>query len=557
MFLVALYFLCVTIISHGIGVGLSKLFFNQISVTDRLFLGLAGITVLASLWAVWLPLDYRFTMFIVLLSLFFSITKTNFKQTSLKFKEYLTDFKKLSLFIFILLTVALAASLPAYAIDNEAYYIQTIKWLDQHGLVIGLGNLHHFFYQQSGVHILQSALNFDSIYDRFNDISAFFLFIGLCWSAFAKAESTSNLINQFKSLFPIALFLFLLFSTAPTSDIPVYVLSYYAIYKFLVLWGKDDDSQLLLLSIVCILIAYFKITGVLIFILPLVLIFKKTKQRSFIFLKIISVGLVFLALFLIKNTIVSGLPFYPITTWTPVDFSWQVDLGIANHYKQLTAAQPFHKWPTVLAEIDFLGKVKLWLLYPAVDTILNWFTVLSFFASINIIWKSKWRPLQIICTVFILQSSILFLKSPQFRFFLNLLYPVVVLMFLYWCQPTQKVKRTILTLGYTAGLLLFIAPQLISSLTDNPAMKNNIKLESFMLIDPSPVSKYSSEAYETNEGNLKYYHSKEDERIWNTNDVPLPGVQKQYIDYYKKYFNSRPQLRSADLKDGFYSDTGF
>lgn len=66
-------------------------------------------------------------------------------------------------------------------IDNESYYIQTIKWLDKYGLVKGLANLHVYLAQQSGFHILEAALNFDSVYDRFNDLSAFYLLIGVVW----------------------------------------------------------------------------------------------------------------------------------------------------------------------------------------------------------------------------------------------------------------------------------------------------------------------------------------------------------------------------------------
>jgi len=64
---------------------------------------------------------------------------------------------KIILGTIIIFDLAQSAGAP-YMIDNETYYIQTIKWLDQYGLVPGLANLHFFLSQMSGILFLERSI---------------------------------------------------------------------------------------------------------------------------------------------------------------------------------------------------------------------------------------------------------------------------------------------------------------------------------------------------------------------------------------------------------------
>jgi hypothetical protein len=71
------------------------------------------------------------------------------KEIIYQYKATITEVKhlaKLSKFVLILIlafSLAKCAQLP-FIIDNESYYIQTIKWLNEYGFVKGLANLHIF-----------------------------------------------------------------------------------------------------------------------------------------------------------------------------------------------------------------------------------------------------------------------------------------------------------------------------------------------------------------------------------------------------------------------------
>lgn len=557
MLLVILYFLIVAVIAYGLGLGVLKLLHSQLGLVETIFLGLAGITVLATCWAFFMPLGGVFSVFLMLLTAVMYALFTDFKTTRIRFAAIKYNVWQVLFFVSILVVVALAASMPAYLVDNESYYIQTIKWLNSYGFVPGLGNLHIFLIQQSGLHILQAALDFDTVYDRINDISAFYLLVGLCWSAFAKAESPQPIVIYFKRLFPTATFLFLLLATSPTADLPVYVLSYYVIYKFLIHWHQSDLSHIFMMLILSLLVAYFKVTATLLVVFPLILLIKNLAISLRYFVKAVVAGLLFFVLFVAKNMVISGLPMYPLTTWTPVRVSWQVNEALASPQRVVTAAL---QGPSVIvgdSRFSWVEQAKSWLFQGNVETYLNTAILVVFMAGICFLFKFKDKSMRWVLGVFLLQSVVLFFVSSQFRFFFNLLYPAVLLIGIVAIGNHLRVFKVITHAGFLLGLLVFVTPQLVNKLTDNPMMKNRLMLQTTMLVIPSEQSIVSKAAYQSREGNMIYYHAKDDDFFWSTNDVPLPAVQKKYLEYTKYYFKTRPQMRGASLKNGFYADESF
>lgn len=53
--------------------------------------------------------------------------------------------------------------------------------------------------------------------------------------------------------------------------------------------------------------------------------------------------------------------------------------------------------------------------------------------------------------------------------------------------------------------------------------------------------------------NLKYNSPVKNEFFWANGNGNLPCVNKEQVDYFEKYFHIIPQMRTNDLKDGFYA----
>src|SRR5690554_121180 len=111
------------------------------------FSGLFSVTLLAGFWAILWRINVEFHLVLLILNLLFFLKfKSGIQKVCISFFyeiKKLPFFLKSLLGIITVLILAQCASVP-YIIDNESYYIQTIKSLNEFGLVKGLANLHLF-----------------------------------------------------------------------------------------------------------------------------------------------------------------------------------------------------------------------------------------------------------------------------------------------------------------------------------------------------------------------------------------------------------------------------
>ena len=232
MILILLSWLYIFFTAFSLGIAFSKMLrIKQFDLVVIAILGLFSVTLLATAWAFFGPIALEFHVFLVLLSVFFLYkNKSNF--TSI-LKETVSQIKSFSFSVKILfaisslLVLAQSTTLP-FIIDNESYYIQTIKWLNEYGFVKGLANLHLFFGQTSGWHITQSVYSFSFLYDKFNDLNGFCMLLGNLF-AFQKLQSyftKGNRIDLLFGLLPLTYAFLFQFISSPSPDFPVYIFAF-------------------------------------------------------------------------------------------------------------------------------------------------------------------------------------------------------------------------------------------------------------------------------------------------------------------------------------------
>jgi len=74
------------------------------------------------------------------------------------------------------------------------------------------------------------------------------------------------------------------------------------------------------------------------------------------------------------------------------------------------------------------------------------------------------------------------------------------------------------------------------------------------ILIPNENSKFSKIEFEKiKEGNLNYFSPKDELFFYGTADGPLPCVNKLQLNYLKTYYHIKPQQRTHNLGDGFYS----
>jgi hypothetical protein len=525
---------------------------NQIFIP---VLGLFATTLIASVFAIFdgLSQSFEISLFVLGLTLFIEFRNSYVRYIRKLFSTFLHfSFLIRTLFICILILAAMQSATAPYLVDNESYYLPTIKWLDTYGFVPGLANLHIFLGQTSGWHICQSALNLEFLYSEFNDINGFFLLIGTFY-AFDKLNDFLNNKNDFHlliiGLFPLFSVLLFQFISSPSPDLPVYVLTLLITGEYLTL-SESDSSGSFILVILVLFIIYVKVTAILLLIIPLLMIrnlSRKEIQLTF------AVSVICGGLFMTKNIITTGYPFYPLKWFSAINVSWRLPESIIDFIGYSAKSDILQMSYDEYDNSSNVERFYRWLMLPKLHGVFNILMVLllvvfPFFS------KKLNRNILIIYGISFIHFLLLLSLSPQYRFFLG--YILFLSSVLFAVLLSKKVKMVKILIGF--GIFLVVVPLFfnftVSTLTQNHYHFLTSRFKIQYLFKPHQKTRYTNATYKPFEGdNTIFYSPTNIDFFWGVGNGPLPTVQKKQYEYFKKYFKVVPEKRSTNLKDGFYS----
>ena len=529
---------------------------NNFAVTS--ILGLFSVTILASIWAIFGRINIEFHIFLLLLNLFISL---QFRvQIIAIYKSVVTEFKqfqkilKVLFFITALLIIAQCSSIP-YVIDNESYYIQTIKWLNEYGFVKGLINLHIFFSQTSGWHITQSVFNFSFLYSNFNDLSGFCLLIGTYFSFqklndFYKNNDLNYLIT---GLFPLFTVFFFQFISAPSPDIPVYVFSFILFFYFTEAFKNTTVETFNSIVILSLFIIYIKNTAVVLALVPLILLISNFKTLFRHLLKPSIIAFLILALFMIKNMIICGSPIFPSKFLSGFSTDYVIPKSIESFYYEQFKTYGFFLNSKEYNSMSAFGLFYKWLLMPKLNGLFNKIGILLILAVPVFIYRfQNKKSFWLLYFVMLAQMIFLFITSPQYRFFMNF-----VLFFSAFCLAclfqNKKTIHSLLIVSLIPTTVVLLFPLNLNQFANHKFM---LKISNFSvdnIIFPHINTKNDTGFETIHLGNLHYQSPINNDFFWSNGNGDLPCVNKDQIEYFKKYFYTIPQMRTNDLKDGFYA----
>ncbi len=524
-----------------------------------LFLGGFAITMIASVWAIFYGLSGYFESTLLVLTVGIGVWKRKrFFDFLLSLKakiKTLPPYITILWGVIILFALAQCASAP-YIIDNESYYLQTIKWLDTYGYVKGLANFHFFLGQTSGWHILQSSLNLDILSNTLNDINGFYLILGNLYAfdalnIYFKEKKKHFLILGLFPIFNVFLFQFI---SAPSPDLPIYMLTFIIFGEFIKHYSSHNKSNYLILFILGVFAVFIKVTAVFIILFPIILYLRDRKKirEDLLQLSIIS-GVAFI-LFISKNSIITGYPLYPIASFRLTDADWLLPLPLQEYLVETTKHYAFFLTPTEYENSTLLQRILHWFKLPKLHGLFNTAMCGVLFIFPFIIWKSNYKkPITILYITSVVQLLFLWLTSPQYRFFFGFLM-LLSLCIAALCITKEKVIKLGLALATIAIAIPLFIPFNLSNLTENEFQLGLSVFTPEYLITPHPKTKYTHANYTTHqEGNLEINTPTNIDFFWATGDCELPCIQLQQLADFKSYFREVPQMRTDNLKDGFYS----
>ncbi|REC47989.1 LIC_10190 family membrane protein [Chryseobacterium pennipullorum] len=482
---------------------------------------LSGILAISLLWTVisfFFPLNIYIEIPTLLLGLFF------FFRSKLYMDLYLLTKNDSLLFAGISMVILLAGSFYPYILDHFGYYVPTIKWLTEYGLIKGISNLDLTLGQMSVWHIFQAG--FSHFSDPFLRINTVLLIIYTLYSIEKK-----HWIHLF---FLPVLFMF---SQSPSPDLPVIVFALIIVNEIL-----SENKNTFLLFAFSVFVFAIKPTMIwlpLLVFLWAVLILKSDYKKLYF-------GILILLLFFIKNLWTFGYPVFPVATGD-LELSWKPNpevLKISSQY----AVQKTYDMQYSYEEIQKFStfqSIRNWLFLDGIKSKINILFILSLLVFSLFAWIKKRKLIYLICISIFIKSIIVLIFSAQYRFFIDVFFVIFFILFYeYFNRRTSIAAFTVLSVCFISALSFpVMIRQYIPSFRLGSFLAG-IKKEQFYKPLTYKYLKFNS--FKT--GNLYFNVSKN--YPYNF-DTPVPSISPEYISDDVKAGIFPQLLDKNDIKKGF------
>lgn len=487
-------------------------------ISGKILSGILGISLIWTIISFFIPLNINVEAPSILLGLF-SFFKNKLYQEFHQFSK--KDFIVLSVSS---LTVIFAGSFYPYILDHFGYYIPTLKWLTEYGLIKGISNIDLTLGQMSVWHIFQAG--FSNFSDPFLRINSILLIIYGMYSIERK-----NWIHL--CFLPILL----LFSQSPSPDLPVIIFSLIILNE--VIAGNRNTTLLFAYSVFVFTIKPTMIWLPILVFLSSVFIFRSHFKQLLL-------GSSILFLFFVKNIWTFGYPVFPIAIGD-IGVSWKPDPEILKISSQFAIMKTYDMQYTYeeIQKFSTADYIKNWFSLEGIKSKINILFVLSLIIFIVFAWIKKKKLITLICISLLIKSIVVLAFSAQYRFFTDVFFVVFFILFYeYFDQKKSIIVFSALSLFFIS-ILSF--PGIIQKYI--PSFRVGSFMTGFEKEQIYKPSTYEYQQYNSFKvGNLKFNVS---HHYPYSFDTPLPAITPAYLfdDVKAGIF---PQLSDKnDIKKGF------
>lgn len=253
------------------------------------------------------------------------------------------------------------------AYDSDLYHAQSIRWIEEYGVVPGLGNLHERFAYNSAAFAVNALYSMKWLLGRsLHTASGFFALLlsgtvlelgrtwrekKLCLADYAMIGAVYYLVTIWDEV------------TAPSSDYLIMCTLFFIIIKWLLCLERDSRAAgagVVCYALLCVVGVYaltLKLTAGLILLLvikPAVLLIREKRWREI--LLYLGLGLLVCLPWMIRTVVISGWLLYPFPVLDLFSVDWKMPAGpiavdaaqIKTWGRALYDARlvdvPMHKW---------------------------------------------------------------------------------------------------------------------------------------------------------------------------------------------------------------------
>ncbi|WP_294279750.1 hypothetical protein [uncultured Chryseobacterium sp.] len=499
-------------IQHYCGCRFSK------GIAAKIIMGMAGISLAWTIAAFFVPLNTYTEVPVIAAGLFFFIKEKIYKEL------YYVSKRDGALLLMMTLIILFSSSFYPFILDHFGYYVPTVQWLHNYGLVEGISNLDLILGQMSVWHIFQAG--FSGIADPFLRINSVLLITYVLYIIENKSWAQLCLVP-----------FFLFFTQSPSPDLPVLVISLIILHE--ILNGNRNTAVLFGLSVWVFAIKPTMIWLPILGFLYTIFIVKASFRKM-------AFGIFILILFFFKNMWTFGYPVFPIALG---DFgiSWKPDSEVLRLSSQYAVQKTYDMQYSydAIQKLSLIESISHWLFLTGIKSAIHISFVITLIIFIIYMVIRKNRLLTCICIAVIIKCILVLTFSAQYRFFIDVFFVV----FFVLCQPYISRKSALsicLSLSIASiGCLAFPSAlqAWIPSFRPGSFMGN---FERQQLYRPSIYHYHRFRSFKV--GNLSFHVS---EKYPFNFDTPLPAISESYIFEYARA-GVFPQLKDQqNIRKGF------
>lgn len=241
-------------------------------------------------------------------------------------------------YVFLFLLFAYGTSRGIIHYDTGLYHAQSIRWIEEYGVVEGLGNLHCRLAYNSSAFCLSALYSFSFLGGQsYHCAAGFFalLLAGTCSEA-AKAWKRKRLLLADIARLMGIYYLMIIFDEmiSPASDYFMVLTVFYLIIRYLELAEEGEKEWLpyALLALLGVYAVSLKLSAAFIVLLavkPAGMLVKERNGKGVA--GFLGLGVVILLPFLVRNVLISGWLVYPFTAVDLFPVDWKIPKEIADY----------------------------------------------------------------------------------------------------------------------------------------------------------------------------------------------------------------------------------
>ena len=306
--------------------------------TSYLYAGIGAVTVYAQFFSIFWKVGLWANLILLLICILCVVAlKRQFLEELQTCRLTISPIKAV-LILALFLIFAYGTSTGIIHYDTGLYHAQSIRWIEEYGVVPGLGNLHSRLAYNSAAFCLSALYSMAFLGGQSYHCAAGFLALLLalvCMEAFTRERIKSPRISDFARLAAVY-YLLIIFDemVSPASDYFMVLLVFFIIIRWLDLmeWKERLYLPYAFLGVLGVVVLTVKLSGALILFLVLKPAFMMIREkRGKDIFRFLSLGVLTVLPFLVRNVILSGWLIYPFTALDFFSFAFKIPKGMAEY----------------------------------------------------------------------------------------------------------------------------------------------------------------------------------------------------------------------------------